>query len=328
MPTPSTFYYDSAVFCDATDIWTDLDLVTPSADGWYQVGGVYRQKLSGVLGPCQACSECGAGFIDCDGTVYGAGATGKYVVNFNVGTGVGAVVIAFNPVSQPDKCTWTYDGLSASEYSSRPYGYRQGVIGDETTGGTIGLTNLLGSNGATYTGNLYYYNSSISSFVIFPPSGSETLGPYLPQATYPAVGGVDLTAGGYSAPSSLAYMVVPKTNPLVEFVQIEVEAPGATTVWSLTAYCPKSLNPFPYNPVSGSACSPLNKIMYTCSVSGNGTNSMLGLNDWAFENYTGETPVSAGVYPVEDGDGVTKCVTVDANGTITAISAGACSGTC
>jgi hypothetical protein len=327
MPTPSTFYYDSAVFCDATNIWTDLALITPSADGWYQVGGVYRQKLSGALGPCQACPSCGAGFADCDGSVYGAGTTGKYVVNFNVGTGVGAVVIAFNPVSQPDKCTWTYDGLSASEYSSRPYGYRQGVIGDETTGGLIGLTNLLGSNGATYTGNLYYYNSSISSFVSSPPYLSETLGPYLPQATYPAVGGVDLTAGGYSPPSSLAYMVVPKTNPLVEFVQIEVEAPGPTTVWSLTAYCPKSLNPFPHA-LSGGSCTSLSKIMYTCSVSGNGTNTMLGINDWVFTDYAGVSAMPAGVYPVEDGDGVTKCVTVDANGTITNITTGPCTTNC
>ena len=329
MPIPSTFYYDSTVFCDATDIWTDSSLSTPSSDGWYQVGGVYRQKLSGVLGPCQACPECGSGFANCDNAVFGTGTTGKYIVNYNVGTGVGAVVIAFNPVSQPDKLTWTFDGLSASEYSSRPHGYRQGIIGDITVGSAIGITNTNGSNGATYTGNLYYYNSSISSFVIFPPSGSEVLGPYLPQATYPAIGGVDLTTPGYSSAAGVAYMVVPKTNPLVEFIEIVVEAPGPTTIWGVTAYCPKSLNPFPYNRVSGSACSPLSKVMYTCSVEpgGDGTNTMLGINDWAFENYTGETPVSEGIYPVQDGDGITKCVTVDANGTITNISA-ACAGTC
>ena len=50
MPTPSTFYYNSTNFCDATDIWTDADLTTPAADGWFQVGEVYRQKTGGVLG--------------------------------------------------------------------------------------------------------------------------------------------------------------------------------------------------------------------------------------------------------------------------------------
>jgi hypothetical protein len=68
--------------------------------------------------------------------------------------------------------------------------------------------------------------------------------------------------------------------------------------------------------------------MYTCSVSGNGTNTMLGINDWVFTDYAGVSAMPAGVYPVEDGDGVTKCVTVDANGTITNITTGPCTTNC
>jgi hypothetical protein len=319
MPTPSTFYYDSTVFCDATDIWTDSSLSIPSADGWYQVGGVYRQKLSGVLGPCQACPECGAGFADCDGPVNANAGQGVYHVNYDVGSAVGAVVIAFDPQNFPDMLTWSYNGLSASEYSSRPHGYRQGYIGSISTGGLLTPPIVNGSPAGPFvTAISYLWNDSLGVFIA---NGTESI------PTVPATD-VSLTTTGYNV-LDRAYMVIPKTDPSVQTVAITIYGPGNSTVWNMVAYCPKSLNPFPYNRVSGSACSPLSKVMYTCSVApgGDGTNTMLGINDWAFENYTGETPVSAGVYPVEDGDGVTKCVTVDANGTITNISA-ACAGTC
>jgi len=328
MPTPSTFYYNSTVFCDATDIWTDNDLTTPAPDGWYQVGEVYRQKIGGVLGPCNACPSCGTGIEACNTSVTGSGSTGRFLLNYDVGSSVGAVVIKFQPLSQPDQCTWTHDGLTAREYSSRPYGYRQGIIGDETVGGAIGLSNLLGSNGATYTADLMIYNPTTMTFLLSGAPGSQTLGPYLPQATYPAVGGVDLTTGGYSVLGQ-AFMVVPKTDPTANIVELEIQAPGSTTYWSVIAYCPRPLNLFMYNPISGGVCGTLTKPFYTCSVEpgGDGTSTMLGLNDWAFKDYYGNEKVPAGIYPVEDGDGVTKCVTVADNGTITNISA-ACAGTC
>ena len=324
MPTPSTFYYDSTAFCDATDIWTDSNLSAPSADGWYQVGGVYRQKLSGVLGPCQACPSC---LVPCDISIgYGfhPGTSGFFYAGFNVGTNIGAVVVKFTPLGNPLRCIWAHNGVSASEYSSRDHGYRQGLIGNITGAGGIGITNLLGSNGATYPGFNYTYDTSLGTFVA-DWTNPITVGPYTNQAS----GGVDLTATGYYN-TNPAFMVIPKTDPSSFLVECNIDNPSTFSgTWSVIAYCPKSLNPFPYQPVSGSACSPLNKTMYTCSVEpgGDGTNTMLGINDWAFENYTGATPVPAGVYPVEDGDGVTKCVTVDANGTITNISA-ACAGTC
>ena len=321
MPTPSTFYYDSTVFCDATDIWNDSALSTPSANGWYQVGGVYSQKLSNVLGPCQACPECGPSFINCDGPVYANASEGVYSVNYNVGSSVGAVIIKFAPLTIPDRLTWTHDGLSASEYSSRAYGYKQGYIGNEAAGGSFSPPMINGSPAGPYSGSAYEWNDSITDFISI---GSATI-PVAPASE------VSLTAGGVYAPGvNDAFMVVPKTDPSVGVLEIRVDAPDSITEWHATAYCPKSLNPFPYNPSSAGSCTSLSKVMYTCSVEpgGDGTNTMLGLNDWAFENYTGETPVSAGVYPVEDGDGVTKCVTVDANGTITNITTGPCTTNC
>ena len=321
MPTPSTFYYNSTNFCDATDIWTDADLTTPAADGWFQVGEVYRQKTGGVLGPCHDCPSCGTGIVACNTPVFGAGGQGVYRLNFDAGNTVGAVVVRWNPFNIPDMLTLTYDGVSSSEFSSSLHGYREGYIGKISSGGTFSPPLVNGSPGGPYpSGNSYVYDPTTTSFIISAPEAI----PQVPASD------VSLTTAGYAIGVDCAYAVIPKTDPLVNLVECMVYAPAASTTWRVTAFCPRSLNPFPYNPVSGSACSPLNKTMYTCSVAsgcGDGTSTALGINDWAFEGYAGVTKVAAGIYPVQDGDGVTKCVTVDGNGIITNISA-ACAGTC
>jgi hypothetical protein len=96
----------------------------------------------------------------------------------------------------------------------------------------------------------------------------------------------------------------------------------------MTVFCPKSLNAFDCS-TPGGACSPTTKVLYTCSVAsgcGDGTSTMLGLNDWVFTDSFGISAYPAGDVAVLDGDGVTKCVTIDANGVITNIAA--CAGTC
>lgn len=318
MPIPTTFYYDSANFADATNIWDDAALTIPSANGWYQVGGVYREKIAGVLGPVQACPECGPSFIDCDGPVYANAAQGVYSVNYNVGGTVGAVIIKFAPLTIPDRLTWTHDGLSASEYSSRAYGYKQGYIGSAAAGGAFSPPMINGSPAGPYSGSAYEWNDSINDFISI---GSATI-PVAPASE------VSLTAGGIYAPGvNDAFMVIPKTDPSVGVLEIRVDAPDSITEWHATAYCPTSLNAFDCS-TSGAACSPLSKVLYTCSVEpgGNGINTMLGLNDWVFTDSFGVNSYPAGDVAVLDGDGSTKCITVDANGVITNIVA--CAGTC
>ncbi len=323
MPTPSTFYYDSTVFCDATDIWNDSALSTPSANGWYQVGGVYRQKLSGVLGPCQACPSCGTGILPCDTPLFGAGGQGVYRINFDAGSTVGAVVVRWNPFNVPDMLTLTYDGVSSSEFSSLVHGYKEGYMGRISSGALASPPLVNGAPGGPYpSGDSYVYNVSAGAFVV---SGPEAI-PQVPASD------VSLTTTGYDSSLGCAYAVVPKTDPSVNIVECLVYAPTSSTSWQVTVFCPKSLNPFPCDFTSGGSCTdPLGKTLYTCSVAsgcGNGTNTMLGINDFVFTDYAGVNAMPAGVYPVEDGDGDTKCVTVDANGVITNISAPCTVGTC
>ena len=77
-------------------------------------------------------------------------------------------------------------------------------------------------------------------------------------------------------------------------------------------------------------------MLYTCSVEpgSNGIYNMLGLNDWVFTDSSGVNsyannivaPATTIDVAVLDGDGSTKCITIDTNGVITNIVP--CAGTC
>lgn len=335
---PQPFYFDTITFQTATDVWLDAALTSPAPDGYYAQSGIYREKSGGVLGPVQTCPTCA---VPCDTFLTANGGTGDYRLTYDVGNSTGAVIIHFTPRLMPDKLTWTYDGTSASEYSSILHGYAQGVIG--TVGGGAGIipnpiTNANGSNGATYSGLNYTYDNSTGTFI---STGSvATLGPY----TNALAGGVTLdpTGQGYfpsiipSQPTNPAVMVVPKTNSAVTFIDMTIEGPPAGTLWDIIAYCPARLNMF-HNGPAGGTCSTINSSIFTCSVdpATNGTSNLttgnavnyLTVNDWVFSDQNGVNQLAAGVYPVQEpSSGLTKCITVSGDGVITNITT--CAGSC
>ena len=117
-------YWAGTSFAAATTIFTDPNLQTIAPDGWYSVGLISREMVAGILGAPVTCPECD---ISCDTIVSGAGGIGEYRSDVLLGNDTGAVIIRFNNYSIPDKCTWTYDGVSASEYSTALFGYMQGM---------------------------------------------------------------------------------------------------------------------------------------------------------------------------------------------------------
>lgn len=336
MPVPQPFYFDTITFQTATNVWLDAALTTLAPDGFYAQSGIYREKSGGILGPVQPCPDCS---VPCNTEVNGFGGAGKYFLDYNVGNSTGAVVIKFSPLAIPDKLTWTYNGISASEYSSANFGYVQGLIGEYNNPGTqcyvpgIGnpICNSNGSNGGTYTGNDYVFDFGTSTFIS--TGAVATMGPYTSQAA----GGVDLVAVGTGyQPTNPAFMVVPKTDPNVSIVNMVIEAPLGGTNWYVTAYCPARLNTF-HNGPAGGTCSTLNSNIYTCSIdpSGNGTSiistgnpiDFLTVGDWVFSDQNGANQLAAGVYPVQEpSSGLTKCITVSGDGVITNITT--CSGSC
>ena len=176
------FYYDGLTFASAGNVYTDSNLTTGAPDGFYSLGGIVRVKTGGVLGPPQNCPSCA---VPCGtGGFAATGETGVYTVDFELGNTPGAAVITFSPgvdnntcVPIPDKCTWSYNGVTASEYSSLLGGYQTGMIGSPDgppKGGTqcdaCAATGVLNGTPLTIAG--FAYNSGTT---VFDPVGNVTV---------------------------------------------------------------------------------------------------------------------------------------------------------
>lgn len=187
--------------------------------------------------------------LDCPVVISGSGGKGKYTLIGNMGATTGAIIVKFDPASVPDRCVWTYDGTSASEYSSSSEGYLEGVIGTISSGANCGLTNADGSDGVTFTGNNHYYD--------------QTAGAYESDGTT-----VDLNSGSAYTASQVTlttnapgdcYMVVPKPNSSPTNVTLVIDGPCSGTGWSVDMYCAKALTAKPMG-AAGAACSTITNL--------------------------------------------------------------------
>tara|TARA_R100001463_G_scaffold85139_2_gene140015 strand:+ start:10168 stop:11241 length:1074 start_codon:yes stop_codon:yes gene_type:complete len=185
--------------------------------------------------------------IACPVQINGAGGRGLYTLIGNMGSPTGAVIVKFNPLSVPDRCAWTYDGTTASEYSSASEGYLEGVVGTISAGSNCGLTNANGSNGATFTGNNHYYDTEAEAF--------ESDG-----TTVDLNGGNAYTASQVtltnSAPGDCT-MVIPKPSLSPTNVTLVIDGPCPGTGWRVDMYCAKNLNGKAMGG-EGKACSTIN----------------------------------------------------------------------
>ena len=311
-----TIFFAGNSFANATQLYQDAALTTVANDGLYSFGGVVREMSGGVLFSTQPCPSC---FISCGSKeVQGSGAAaGRYNVNFNLGTSTGAVVIRFESNVSPAGLTWTYDGLSASEYSSATWGYAQGILGQYSLpadGGSYTcnnipgtLSNFYGSNSATIPGINYVYDFASNLFVPSNPLSTISLGPYLSNEVT-LVSGIP---GGF-------IMVVPKPSASPGFLSIDVDALCRNNVWNVQVNCPNHLNTFDGGAL-GDPCGTLGTPFYTASVSGmGGVSTSIGVYDWAFADINGVTQQPAGQYPVTFG-AATYLVTVDSNGLVSEV---------
>ena len=308
-------------FANATQLYKDSALSILADDGLYSFGGVVREMSGGVLLATQPCPEC-AIFCASKEIQGGGDSAGRYNVNFNLGNLTGAVIIKFESNTNPAGVTWTYDGLSASEYSSATWGYAQGIVGqysNPTNGGTYICNNLpapdylsnnLGSNGANVPGINYVYDFSSNTFVPVTPVNTISLGPYNPS-DITLVNGIP---GGF-------IMVVPKPNPTPEILTLDIDAVCRRNSWNIQVNCPNNLNTFDGGTL-GDPCGTLGTPFYTASVHGAyGISTSIQVNDWAFADVNGVTQQPAGQYPVTFGAvPATYLVDVDSNGLVSAVT--------
>lgn len=322
MATTGTYYFDGGTFASSSYLYTDAGLTTPAALGFYSIGGIVREVLnaSGELGVVQSCPSC---IPECS---YPLGPTyqtttetaGEYNHTIDVGADTGAIIVEVIPWGSNVGFTWTYNGLTASEYTNPTYGYLQGVIGVESpsTGdcSALPLTNALGSNGATLAGNTFTYNATLNEYIV---GSAITLGPISDEAS----GGVTLTP---LAPGN-SYMVIPKPNANPQTIQIEALVTCANADFTITTFCPITLQGFD-GTVAHASCPGACALSYTTTYYNVPPSSNPGpslgvpsVNDWVFTDENAVTAVSDGNYSV-DVNGVPHCMVV-ANGVITNLTA-------
>jgi hypothetical protein len=58
MATNATYYINANSLEEATAIYTDAELNTLAADGFYSDSNISREQLNGVLLPAQECQTC------------------------------------------------------------------------------------------------------------------------------------------------------------------------------------------------------------------------------------------------------------------------------
>ena len=315
MATLGTYFYDGTSFQFATGLWINASLTTVAPDGWYSQGGIYRYMSSGILGSPQTCASC---IYSCGDPAIGwtAGGMGKMIITVDVGIATGAVIAKFNLTNDSSiaRATWTYDGLSASEYSSANYGYVQGVLGNEINGILYGcIDNATGSGGNTFTGT--EYTNTGSTFV--PSGNTPTWGPYLDQAS----GGCDLI----NSPTPNYgdnIMVIPKPNTTPSTIEFVIDGPLCSQQrFSLEVLCPTTLISFNTVNYSNVDCTdacfpsgaPVPGTYYLAPVAGVG--GIPTVNDWVFSDNQGVSAAPDGFYTWIDG-ATFYCLTV-VNGVIT-----------
>tara|TARA_R110000751_G_scaffold22049_2_gene62535 strand:+ start:2512 stop:3900 length:1389 start_codon:yes stop_codon:yes gene_type:complete len=211
------YFWSGVSFASAPQLYTDSNLTIVAPDGWYAIGGVYRQMSAGILGPQVPCPSC---VVPCGGGLsIGGFSTGLFAIAFDMGTVPGAAVITFSagvnnttlrPI--PDGLTWNYEGVASSEGSALVGGYQRGITGAQdgppatftvpcfdNNPGTPPITTATGSSGITPNGAQYYtWDASISNFVA---AGAVTMGPYTgitnnvngSQGVYPNIASLEST---------------------------------------------------------------------------------------------------------------------------------------
>jgi hypothetical protein len=229
MAINSTYYLNGADLATATAVYLDAALSLIAPDGFYSDTAISREQSLGTLLPVESCGDCGT---PCDGdTISNSGTQGLYLINLNVGSGVGAIVIRFDPDNVPDGIKAVYDGNTYNALSSlgegllkstNPAGFT--VIGK--SGNDCGLS---GNTTNIPTATEYLFNGT--SFLPTGNTQSVTISP----------GDVVLTP---SAPGSCV-MVIPKVDPSPSIVNISIISPcSGSASWDIVAPCPTNLNVF------------------------------------------------------------------------------------
>ena len=309
MAISSSYYINAPSLGSATAVFTDSSLLTCAADGFYSDGVISREQVSCVLLPQQTCPSCAT---PCGVTISASGGQGIYLLDLETGTtagDVGAVIIRFDPYSQPDGIRGTLGVNVYNKLTSSVDGLHESTNAGAFT--FIGATGAdCGISGTTYPAlTEYLYNGT--AFVATGNTQSVTVAP----------GDVSL---GASAPGN-CLMVIPKTTPSPSIINFEVVGPCSGTAWNMSVACPVLLTGFSSSVMAASSVAAclLSETVTYYNASLASTPGIVGLYDFVYLDAYGSTQLSAGFYLATGSiTGSNDWFEVDADGVV--ISLGVC----
>lgn len=278
MPIQQQYYLNGPDLSSSTAIFLDALMTICAPNGFYSDGTIVRQQVGCVLSTASSCPDCG---LSCEEATSIAGAIGLYVLNVDLGTTTGAVILTFTPNDTPDGIMAVYNGTTYNALSSPFDGYHAAPANLPTyVGNTANDCGLV-------AGSPYVLTEYANNGITFVATGNT------PTVSIVA-SQVSLSAGNPLG----CVMVIPKTNSSPTDLAVSMFGICSGSTYSVSVSCPELLPAFfstGEGGTSGETCGlDTNLTLYSAPVNGNGI--VLGLYDWIFTNPYGSTILPDGFY--------------------------------
>lgn len=292
------YFLDGPNLQSSSAVYTSLALTTKAADGFYSDNQIVREQVNGVLQATTTCADCAA---DCDTIItVNSAQDGYYTANFETKANLGVARVVFNPYNCSDGFRFIQGNSVFNEVSSQSFGYLSSsnpdnyvVLGNSATGGCGDPVP------GTFSLDKYIFEQNGQFNQI---AGSESV-------TFEA-GDSAVQVG---APGECVGYYSKQTNNN-DIIEIQIAATYANSDFQISVECPKYLTPSSIS----NGCDDLTGegVMYNVPV--NGSDGIIGLYDWVFQDNLALTKVAAGNYVITN---INSTITVDSNGVVTNIVA-------
>lgn len=289
-----TFFINGTSLSNSTAVFLDSEQLICAPDGYYSDGAIVREQAGCSLLPQTVCPSC-AGDCPVNANNIGLGVQSVYYTPVNIGNGTGAVVIKFSTTIEADGIIAELDGSYYNELSSPYFGYLAAPPNLPTF---TGRTFPPSSGGSCPDWSIGFGPSTLnkrewngSSFASIP--GTETV-TVIPAQAPPQTGN-----------SGNCVMVVPKTLPIPQTINVSVYVVCTSSVFNLEIGCPAPLPTFqasikfdsPSDPGFCGASATANTFyMAKVQTVTPCTAPLLDVTDWVFQDENGENKLEDGYY--------------------------------
>ena len=284
MSISQTYYMDGSSLETSTRIYLNSQMSVPAQDGYYSNGSVSRQQLGGILLAVQTCPSC---LTEC-GFSFNRSPIEPLVsvINVNVLTNVGPIIIKFNPYLLISGILVEYDGVFYNQLSSYIYGLLAGSPSDKETYVGQNLSCTLPIVPDSEIVPIYKYLNGVWSDT----GSSEAISIVSSQIE---------TTGGYPGE---CVMVIPKPNTSPSTLSIKILSPCGSSGYDISVDCPNSISQFVGgqrwdSPLDPGFCGYIGAYLYYfVSVNNSAT---IGLHDWVFNDANAQDFLPNGWYRID-----------------------------